>query len=588
MYSKYMTGADFSKMPYTDSMQRNPLYSGSPRAAGQQQSPTQGATNAPKIPAKPAIDMTAYRPSAAQAVPPKPQGTPYQPYVNNQGQQFAGTMSFAPGTSDAYRNQAFGNWANSQGYYKQPSQVTGDPRGALAAASPADRPPPFQMGLASTPWGMSADPFVERDALIQRLAAQRMQDQIAFNSGGPVNPVAGMLPWRNVPQAMQEAGLAGGAPSMQPGYGGGFVGAANGGFGQNMGYTLPGRPSVPPSVPPPGTPPASPLPGYGTPPSQRGTARMMDWRDGDGDGVDDRDQDGPGMPRYGAPAPGASSGNAATDRLRAKHPNWDNYPEWYRQQQYKQDAWEQSGNAGGSSRAPGSKQPASQVAPEAWITDGPAMGRAQPIPPPSQGTPYAPPDPSAVNDVKALPFYRDLLPGDTVRRDDRTGGYHVFDKSGKSVRSYSASGSLNGVASGANRSGPTMYEVDPANAAAMAEERRASADKLKAAAAEKQQGYAANVARLQQLHSQLRKPKPKQGLAPLKDQYLTSAGQKSPEFNEYHQLRAWLSQRLYDNDATQEMRLLGADLNVGPEADRLSQRNTYAANNWTMGPVVRR
>lgn len=371
MYSKYMTGTDFSKMPYTDSMQRNPAFAGSPLGLGQQQSPTQGAINAPKSPATPAIDMTAYRPGVAQPIPPQSQGTPYQPYVNNQGQQFAGTMSFAPGTSDAYRNQAFGNWANSQGYYKQPSQVTGDPRGALAAASPADRPPPFQMGLASTPWGMSADPFVERDALIQRLAAQRMQDQIAFNSSGPVNPVAGMLPWRNVPQAMQEAGLAGGAPSMQPGYGGGFVGAANGGFGQNMGYTLPGRPSVPPSLPPAGAPSALPFPGYGTPPGQRDMARPGDWRDRDMDGVDDRDQDGPGMPRYGGQ--GTGGGMSAADRLRAKHPNWDSYPEWYKQQEYKQDAWEQSGQGGvrKDNTASKSSQPPSNYVPYKHTPDRP-------------------------------------------------------------------------------------------------------------------------------------------------------------------------------------------------------------------------
>jgi hypothetical protein len=49
-------------------------------------------------------------------------------YTNGQGQGFMGSMSFAPGTSDAYRNQAYGNWANSQGYFQQPSQ--GTPYGA--------------------------------------------------------------------------------------------------------------------------------------------------------------------------------------------------------------------------------------------------------------------------------------------------------------------------------------------------------------------------------------------------------------------------------------------------------------------------
>lgn len=65
-----------------------------------------------------------------------------------------------------------------------------------------------------------------------------------------------------------------------------------------------------------GTPPGSPIAGpaqgtpyrqppsqpqYGTPPDKRNGARMADWRDADKDGVDDRDQDGPGMPAYGLP-----------------------------------------------------------------------------------------------------------------------------------------------------------------------------------------------------------------------------------------------------------------------------------------------
>lgn len=143
-------------------------------------------------------NVSPQRPGQARPVPPQSQGTPY--------------LAHSPFSQN---NASF-----SQRISPQSQQVTGNPMGGLAAASPANRPPPFRMGLASTPWGMSADPFAERDALIQRLAAQRMQNQIAFNSGGPVNPVAGMMPWQNMQQAMQEAGLAGGAPSMQPGYGG--------------------------------------------------------------------------------------------------------------------------------------------------------------------------------------------------------------------------------------------------------------------------------------------------------------------------------------------------------------------------------
>jgi hypothetical protein len=55
----------------------------------------------------------------------------------------------------------------------------------------------------------------------------------------------------------------------------------------------------PPQVAPYRQPPSQPQ--YGTPPERRGGPRMADWRDADQDGVDDRDQDGPGMPAYGQP-----------------------------------------------------------------------------------------------------------------------------------------------------------------------------------------------------------------------------------------------------------------------------------------------
>lgn len=54
-------------------------------------------------------------------------------------------------------------------------------------------------------------------------------------------------------------------------------------------------------------PPAyNPAPGYGTPPEQRGGIRTTDWRDRDHDGIDDRDQDGPGQPRYPRPSTGST------------------------------------------------------------------------------------------------------------------------------------------------------------------------------------------------------------------------------------------------------------------------------------------
>jgi hypothetical protein len=75
------------------------------------------------------------RPSAPQAKPDaprqggwpdvyssmaEPQQATYNPYTNNQGQGFMGSMSFAPNTPVSYQNQAYGQFANSQGYYQQP------------------------------------------------------------------------------------------------------------------------------------------------------------------------------------------------------------------------------------------------------------------------------------------------------------------------------------------------------------------------------------------------------------------------------------------------------------------------------------
>lgn len=57
------------------------------------------------------------------------------------------------------------------------------------------------------------------------------------------------------------------------------------------------------------------VPGYGTDPENRGKTRTADWRDKDKDGVDDRDQDGPGMPKYDTPTkarPPAGAGGAQT------------------------------------------------------------------------------------------------------------------------------------------------------------------------------------------------------------------------------------------------------------------------------------
>jgi hypothetical protein len=302
------------------------------------------------------------------------------------GQQPGGDTMYAGGTPyfNERTGQATPNWSA--------------PQGANERISPM-QPPPFQMAPAQTPWGASMDPFAERDAFVNQINQQRMQNQIAFNSGGPTNPAAGMTPGIDYQLAMQQAGLAGGAPSMSPEYGDSLIARLNSQFGgspqQNLSYGNPsvarnvpgspfpetvlrdggrqyytwalnnpndprsasiianweerqaGRPA--PTIAPPspdafqpgfsspgapqqpafypggtmndgygmGQPPSlggardmmarpplvmapqqGPAPGYGTPPEFRGMGRTADWRDADGDRVDDRDQDGPGMPPY--------------------------------------------------------------------------------------------------------------------------------------------------------------------------------------------------------------------------------------------------------------------------------------------------
>jgi hypothetical protein len=159
--------------------------------------------------------------------------------------------SFGPATPPSGDTQYAGgtpNWRNvgqpagqaqstpqpSQGtkygaYAPPTSQSTGDPRGAYATAAPSQRPPPFQVSAAQTPWGQSMDPFAERDAFVNQINQQRMQRQVDFNSGGM--PPAGSDFRINYQQAAQQAGLGGGAPSMQPNYGDSMIGRLNQSFG---------------------------------------------------------------------------------------------------------------------------------------------------------------------------------------------------------------------------------------------------------------------------------------------------------------------------------------------------------------------
>lgn len=208
------------------------------------------ASGAPKSQPK-APNLSQYSPGSAQPVQSQNQGSPYQPYVNQSGQAFTGTMSFAPGTSQDYQNQAYGQWANRSGYYQQPvqqpsQQVSGDPRGAYAG-TPSNRPAPFQMAPAQTPWGQSMDPLAERSNFVEQLNQQRMQRQLDFNNNGDfMPPTWGGSPTLNPQAAMQNAGLGGGAPSMASDYGDSLISRLNTQFG-GPGVTPPAQQSAAPT-----------------------------------------------------------------------------------------------------------------------------------------------------------------------------------------------------------------------------------------------------------------------------------------------------------------------------------------------------
>ena len=166
----------------------------------------------------------------AQSIPTQSQGTPYQAYAPSAGMDWFRSPSYAA----APKPQA------------PPRQtVTGDWQGSYAAAPTNQRPPSFQMDAAQTPWGQSMDPFAERNAFINQINQQRAQNQIAFNSGGTTDPTAGMTPGINYQQAMQQAGLGGGAPSMAANYGDSMISRLNQSFGgQGNPFAFPGRSSA--------------------------------------------------------------------------------------------------------------------------------------------------------------------------------------------------------------------------------------------------------------------------------------------------------------------------------------------------------
>ncbi len=203
--------------------------------------------------------MNQYKPGQAQPQQ-QSQGTPYQAYTPNANERPQyGQQPSAPRRPDfapPSRPLPLGGdtmYAGGTPYFNERTgQATPNwsaPQGANERISPM-QPPPFQMAPAQTPWGASMDPFAERDAFVNQINQQRMQNQIAFNSGGPTNPAAGMNPGIDYQLAMQQAGLAGGAPSMSPEYGDSLIARLNSQFGgspqQNLSY---GNPSAVRNVP---------------------------------------------------------------------------------------------------------------------------------------------------------------------------------------------------------------------------------------------------------------------------------------------------------------------------------------------------
>lgn len=169
-------------------------------------------------------------PGKAQPIQQPSQGSPYAP---GYGGRVGGKSDFVTADfRDSDRDGVDDRYQSAPGQSPQrPTQPTppkatisyGDPRGGLAAVGMNERPAPFEMAPAQTPWGQSMNPFAERDAFINQLNQQRMQRQEQFNQPGMPQG----SPWMNYGQAAQQAGL--GAP--QANYADSMIGRLNQSFG---------------------------------------------------------------------------------------------------------------------------------------------------------------------------------------------------------------------------------------------------------------------------------------------------------------------------------------------------------------------
>jgi hypothetical protein len=330
----------------------NPLRAGG-NAGGLEQGYQQPQGNQPK-----GMDLSSYSPGRAQPIQPPSQGTPFQAYNQQQSAprsapQFGGDVMFAGGTP--YFNGRPGPMPRQQ--------KAAPPRETPAVG--AQPQVPFTQSAVGVGGQQFSDPsqaFAQRDALIQRINEARapMFANAGMYMGGAAPPPPQPLDFNALLGQANEM-VAGGwqnpfAAPAQPSFSGLMApppeayypgGTMNDGYGMGpfprprprpsltdgQAYPLPafgypGFPSQPPMAPPQSQPTPlpspGPAPGYGTPPERRGGIRTMEIRDADGDGVDDRDQDGPGMPPYppqGRLTTMPTVGNQSPDRRQSLPPH---------------------------------------------------------------------------------------------------------------------------------------------------------------------------------------------------------------------------------------------------------------------------
>jgi len=456
----------------------------------------------------------------------QPQVTPYQPFVNQQGQQFQDTISFAPGTSQAYQNQAYGNYANEQGYYQPqspassptapqtyngkpvvyqkgvPGVITIGTAGApgnkgygtlggyvftpLPQQSPAGRAQPIAPPLQGTPYGQQiprpsrevmSSPAAEAEYYKKQKAALPQQDQPP-PQGTPYQPTPSQgasAPPHGSDRAFDDFHLkqvqASGPRDLM------YRPEADL-WEREMNYQKYLQQGGNRIAPPSGWKPEEPLryqpPQQGQPPSQgtpRGGKRSLreiagDFYDPDPGGAKlmviqnwYNPQTGESFGGTGvAPRPGTgwvpgvspqeqlsraeiirSGGTAQQPQQPAYKPPPNGFnrpdPSTGKRVTYKDGQWTWEPNPT-SGPQPYDTSRFGDGTPAGPGGSLPRAGQAQPIQPPSQGTPYGQPaDPYAVNDLKSLPFYKSLRVGDKVRKRE-SGQYDVYDSSGVAVETY--------------------------------------------------------------------------------------------------------------------------------------------------------